>query len=94
MARRLEQWTTIVDELRLQHYYLNFFTIHQLLAIVPLIEQLRQDQQRPPQLLDHLKFVRLDLDHEATCAALLQSFHATMVRIYLPAGCPAFEGNS
>jgi hypothetical protein len=72
----LERWTAAVDGLRLQHYYLNFYTIHQLLALLPLIDHLRDnaESQLSPQLLDFLKFVKLDLNPEATRSAFLAFF--------------------
>lgn len=81
LERCLEQWTATVDELRQQHYYLNFFTIHQLLALLPLLGQLREGGENtslPPQLLDYLKFVKLDIDSEATRSAF-SAFYAARV---------------
>jgi len=84
LKRCLDQWNALLYKLRLKYYYLNFFTIHELLAIVSLVEELQHDGEMPGQLLAYLKFVKLDLDERDTYKALVKIFKDRVYWLLFP----------
>jgi hypothetical protein len=66
ISRELVEWEVAVHSLRKHYYFLNFFTIRQLLAMRALAEGGVLTQQ----LFDWLRFVKLDLDKDHVEAML------------------------
>jgi len=60
LLEELNKWNTTINSVRDEFYYLNFFTIHQLHAIVSLIDKQRNRQKLSPELADFLRFISLD----------------------------------